>query len=138
MTDRRLGLCEGCSSSDRSVGMEMCVSCRARETIEDLECVNKGLVAENASHCAAINRLQELVVYWVDRWRKQEQVNYRGYTIERTDPCPPIPYRGWDWEWAHTESKDDGPDCEAWGHAGSVEDCIKAIEEHLEDEPNEP
>lgn len=58
---------------------------------------------------------------------------YRDFIIRRTDPCPPIPFRGWDWEWAHQESADDGPDCVAWGHAGSIEDCKEMIDEYHED-----
>lgn len=60
-------------------------------------------------------------------------ITYRDYTIERTSPVPPIPQ--WrDYQWTYTHKDYGGPGDRRNGMAPSVEECMRQIDELIEDE----
>lgn len=59
-------------------------------------------------------------------------ITYRGYTIDRTDPVPPIPtWRQFAWQFCHPDNEPGDP---RFGHAPTPEACkaeIDAIEAEI-------
>lgn len=63
----------------------------------------------------------------------EHKLTYRGYAIEY-DP-PPIPVRGLDWVWCIADGYDGAVDSNdpRCGRAASIEDCLSAIDELIEE-----
>jgi hypothetical protein len=63
----------------------------------------------------------------------KKQFEYRGYTIQPTDPCPPIPMRQFDWSYVHKDY--DGPGDGRCGYAADPKACRDAVDELVEEYP---
>ena len=60
----------------------------------------------------------------------ETKIQYGQWLIEKD--MPPIPSRDFDWLYVHDDY--DGPEDNRCGRAGSVQECIEAIENHEQPE----